>query len=91
PQFLIWLFPLVPLVAGRRGAIASGLVGVAAVLTQLWFPTRYWALVNELAAGPTWLVVARDLILLATLAVLLLPERVFARARVRRRPAPAPA
>ena len=72
PQFLIWLFPLVPLVAGRRGAIATGLVGLAAVLTQVWFPTRYWDLVS-LAAGPSWLVVARDLVLLATLAVLVLP------------------
>jgi hypothetical protein len=92
PQFLIWLFPLVPLVAGRRGAIATGLVGLAAVLTQVWFPTRYWDLVNDLAAGPSWLVVARDLLLLATLAVLVLPERVWVPHRVRRRePAPAPA
>jgi hypothetical protein len=92
PQFLIWLFPLVPLVAGRRGAIATGLVGLAAVLTQVWFPTRYWDLVNDLAAGPSWLVVGRDLLLLATLAVLVLPARAWAPHRVRRRePAPAPA
>jgi len=90
PQFLLWLFPLVPLVAGRRGAIATGLVGLAAVLTQVWFPTRYWELVNGLAAAPSWLVIARDLLLLATLCVLVLPVRAWAPVR-RREPAPAPA
>jgi hypothetical protein len=90
PQFLLWLFPLVPLVAGRRGAIATGLVGLAAVLTQVWFPTRYWQLANDLAAGPSWLVVARDLLLLATLCVLVLPARAWVPVR-RREPAPAPA
>ena len=39
PQFLIWLAPLVPLVAGRRGLRASVLLVVALVLTQLWFPS----------------------------------------------------
>jgi hypothetical protein len=92
PQFLIWLFPLVPLVAGRRGAIATGFLGVAALLTQVWFPTRYWDLVFELGAWPSWLVLARDLLLLAMLAVLVLPARAWAPRRVRRRePAPAPA
>ena len=42
PQYLIWLIPLVPLVAGRRGLAASGLLAAALVLTQLWFPFRYW-------------------------------------------------
>ncbi len=72
PQFLIWLIPLVPLVRGRRGLAASGLLGLALLLTQLWFPIRYWDLV-AFAALPSWLVVARDLILLVLLAVLLFP------------------
>src|SRR5262249_22659203 len=38
PQFLIWLIPLVPLVRGRRGVAATGVLAVALVLTQLWFP-----------------------------------------------------
>ena len=45
PQFLLWLVPVVPLVAGRRGFAASGLLAAALVLTQLWFPSRYWDLV----------------------------------------------
>ena len=72
PQFLIWLIPLVPLVRGRRGLAASGLLGLALLLTQLWFPIRYWDLV-AFAAVPSWLVLARDLTLLVLLAVLVFP------------------
>ena len=72
PQFMIWLLPLVPLVRGRRGLAASALLGLALLLTQLWFPVRYWDLALRFAAFPSWLVVARDLTLLALLAVLLI-------------------
>jgi hypothetical protein len=75
PQFMIWLIPLVPLVRGRRGLAASGLLGLALLLTQLWFPIRYWELARDLGALPSWLVLARDLVLLALLAVLLVRER----------------
>ena len=69
PQFLIWLVPLVPLAAGTAGLLAAGLFLAALVLTQTWFPYRYWDLV---ALGPeVWLVVARNLVLLGLLAVLL--------------------
>jgi hypothetical protein len=70
PQFLIWLVPLVPLVRGRRGLYASVLLALALLLTQLWFPYRYWDLALHFAAFPSWLVLARDLVLLGTLAVL---------------------
>jgi hypothetical protein len=73
PQFLIWLIPLVPLVRGRRGVAASALLGVALVLTQLWFPYRYWDLALEFDRPASWLVLARDLVLLALLAVLVWP------------------
>jgi uncharacterized membrane protein len=75
PQFMIWLIPLVPLVRGRRGLAASALLGLALLLTQLWFPIRYWDLALRFAAFPSWLVVARDLVLLVLLAVLLVPIR----------------
>jgi hypothetical protein len=65
PQFLIWLIPLVPLIAGRRGLAASGLLTAALVLTQLWFPYRYWDLALELDPLVSWLVLARDLVLVA--------------------------
>lgn len=75
PQFLLWLVPLVPLVRGRRGLAASGLLGAALVLTQLWFPYRYWELVFDLDPTASWLVLARDLVLLGLVGVLAWPAR----------------
>ena len=72
PQFLIWLIPVVPLVRGRRGLAASGLLAAALLLTQLWFPFRYWDLALGFDGPASWLVLARDLALLALLAVLAL-------------------
>ena len=74
PQYLIWLLPLVPLVRGRRGLAASGLLGTALVLTQLWFPFRYWELVFSFDPAASWLVLARDVVLLGLLAVLAWPQ-----------------
>jgi Glycosyltransferase family 87 len=73
PQFMIWLIPLVPLVRGRRGLVASGLFGAALLLTQAWFPSRYWDLALHFATTPSWLVLARDLVLVALLMVLTVP------------------
>ncbi len=75
PQYLIWLVPLVPLVRGRRGVQATVLLGASLVLTQLWFPYRYWRLVFSFDGVASWLVLARDLVLLALLATLIRPER----------------
>jgi hypothetical protein len=83
PQFLIWLIPLVPLVRGRRGLASGGLLAVALVLTQLWFPFRYWDLVLHFRALPSWLVLARDLTLVALLAVLVWPATGLRRAAAR--------
>lgn len=63
PQFLIWLVPLVPLVGGRRGLVASGFLAASLVLTQLWFPYRYWELALEFDTAASWLVFARNLLL----------------------------
>ena len=75
PQFLIWLAPVVPLVAGRRGLRASVLLAVALVLTQLWFPYRYWDLALEFDGAASALVLVRDLVLVALLAVLVRDSR----------------
>jgi uncharacterized membrane protein len=75
PQFLIWLLPLVPLVRGRRGLAASAVLALALVLTQLWFPYRYWRLALHQDAIASWLVLARDLVLIALVLVLAIPRR----------------
>jgi hypothetical protein len=70
PQFLIWLIPVVPLVRGRRGLWAGALLLAALVLTQVWFPFRYFRLALDFEAGLSWVLLARDLVLVA-LALLL--------------------
>jgi hypothetical protein len=68
PQFLIWLVPLVPLAAAVSGLGTTVLFVTALVLTQLWFPTRYWDVVHLGAVG--WLVLVRDLVLVGLLVAL---------------------
>ena len=75
PQFMIWLIPIVPLVRGRRGLGASALLGVALVLTQIWFPFRYFRLSLDFEEGLSWLLLARDLTLVALVAVLVVTLR----------------
>src|SRR6476659_8021326 len=73
PQYLIWLLPLVPLVRGRRGLPATGLLTAALLLTQVWFPQRYFDYALEFRnAG---VVLLRDLVLVGLLAVLAWPLR----------------
>jgi hypothetical protein len=74
PQYLVWLLPLVPLVRGRRGVGAGALLVISLLLTQLWFPYRYLDLVYEFDATASWLVLARDLALVALLATLVWPR-----------------
>ena len=61
PQYIVWLVPLVPLVAGRAGVVASGLLLAAAGVTETWFPGRFWHLV---AVSPvSWFALLRNLLL----------------------------
>lgn len=75
PQYLIWLIPLVPLVGGRRGTAATLMLAVTATLTHAWFPWGYFKYVADLGLGPTVLLLARDLALLATAILLVAPPR----------------
>ena len=73
PQFLIWLVPLVPLVRGVRGIAASLLLVAAFIATQIFFPQRYFEYAFHLQLA--WVVLLRNLILVALLVTLSLPER----------------
>jgi hypothetical protein len=75
PQYLVWVAPFVPLVRGRRGFYASGLLLLALGLTQTWFPWHYWSLALDHAAPWSWYLLARDLALVALAGVLLLELR----------------
>ena len=75
PQFMIWLVPLVPLVRGRRGLAASALLAASLVLTQLWFPRHYWRLAAGFASRESWLLLARDVAVVALAALLAWPRR----------------
>jgi Glycosyltransferase family 87 len=85
PQYVIWLIPLVPLVGGRRGVAATLVLALAATLTHLWFPWGYFKYASGLDVDHTMLLLARNLALLATAAIVALP----AGASGRRRPRPA--
>lgn len=75
PQFLVWLlFPLA-LVGGRRGVAAGTCFAVAAIVTAVWFPWRYFDLPRELDPLVGSLVVLRGLALIAAFVVLVLPAR----------------
>jgi hypothetical protein len=87
PQYLVWLIPLVPLVGGRRGVRASALLMVILGLTQIWEPYRYFEYYTTFAPWLTTLVVVRDLLVVALLAVLLWPSGGDAHELDRGRPA----
>lgn len=70
PQFLVWLLAVVVLVQGARGVMAITLLVVASALTRLWFPREYWELVKQFDPASSWLVLARDLLLVAIFATL---------------------
>jgi hypothetical protein len=90
PQYIVWLIPLVPLVSGRRGTAAILSFVVAAALTNVWIPDKYFEYQDGLAAGPTSVLLARNLALLATALVLLLPADVLRFGRAVGGPASAP-
>jgi uncharacterized membrane protein len=77
PQFLIWLVPLVPLVRGRRGIAACVLLAAALIATQVYFPQRYSEYIYHLHLA--WVVLLRNVLLVALLVTVSLPERAPAR------------
>jgi hypothetical protein len=79
PQFLIWLLVVVVLVEARSLRPSLVLLVLACLLTRAWFPDHYWSLVFTFDSRASWLVLARDLTLVALLVVLVTPQRERAR------------
>ena len=75
PQFLVWLLAIVVLVQGARGIAAIALLVVACALTRVWFPSDYWELVKQFDPTASWLVLVRDLVLVAVFATLVASRR----------------
>ena len=73
PQYLVWLIPLVPLVGKRAGAVATALLLTALVLTQIEFDHAYDEL--RTVGNVVWVLLARDLVLVALAGVLLAAVR----------------
>jgi uncharacterized membrane protein len=69
PQYVIWLLPVVPLVARRVWTAAMALTAVAAGLTCLYFPWHYRGI--RLVSDWVWVLLARNLALVALALVLL--------------------
>jgi hypothetical protein len=67
PQYLLWLAPFVPL-TGRR--LAGAVYAAALILTQLYFPRRYWDYASGLHRVEVGIVGLRDLLVVALLALL---------------------
>jgi hypothetical protein len=69
PQYLVWLIPIVPLVGGTAGILGTVLLGLALLAGRLWFFHYREVFALE---GIVWLVVLRDLLLVALYGVLVL-------------------
>ena len=72
PQYLIWLVPVVPLVAGLRGRLATIVLAAIFGLTFAYFPARYYDFVHH-DHGLAAVVFARDLALVGLALLLSLP------------------
>jgi hypothetical protein len=80
PQYLIWLIPLVAAAVPRTRAAGAVLL-VALGLTHVWVPTRFREL--QRMDWVTWVLLARNLVLVSLVALLALGLRARAASAVR--------
>ena len=64
PQYLIWLVPLVATVPRRVAPLAILWLAVVLLLTEAYFPIRFFDLVDRLDPGVAAIVLLRDTVLL---------------------------
>lgn len=75
PQFLLWLLPLVPLVAGRWRNILHWCFIAACVMTFYVFPTHYLDLIPTPQKLVSMVLILRNVVLIAFFVLLLLSSR----------------
>jgi len=73
PQYLIWLLPLVPLVDGPVGVRATALLVTILGVTQIFEPYRWVQFARFSTAWLDWVVVARNVLVVALFVVLVEP------------------
>jgi len=61
---------------------ASALLLAGLLLTQIWFPFRYFRLALDFETGLSWVLLVRDLVLVALAILLAWPSRALRRSRV---------
>jgi hypothetical protein len=86
PQYVCWLLPLAAVAWAHGGRVPAALVAAAALITQLWFPGRYFDVVHQHAWAVS-AVAVRNLLLLLALAA---TARALARSPRRAAAAPPP-
>jgi hypothetical protein len=64
PQYLIWLIPVVATVPRRIAPLAIPWLAGVLLLTEAYFPARYFDLADRLDTGVTTIVLLRNVVLL---------------------------
>jgi uncharacterized membrane protein len=70
PQYLVWLFPLVPLAGSVSAAV---LLFAACAVTMVWFPGRFFHLAH--VSPVSWFVLLRNLLLVLVVVALCRHQR----------------
>jgi hypothetical protein len=73
PQYLVWLIPLVPLIGGRDGVRATALFLAILGVTQIWEPYHYDHYYRFTNPWLVWLVIGRNVLVVALLVLVVRP------------------
>ncbi len=71
PQYMFWLFPLIPLVTGKQRLIVIALFIITGPITRYIYPDHYFDLVQDKETGIIYLLALRNILLLSMACMLL--------------------
>ena len=81
PQYLVWLLPVIPLVRGRLGLIATAWLAATCVVTQVWYEHYYVPVTKGLDSVGIVVLVTRNGMLVLLLVLLVVGVEREARRR----------